>query len=96
MPTIYEHGKYDLAGYCAGIVEFDQMLPKVDEVMEGDILIGLSSDGLHSNGFSLINKIIEMKKLNLDDIAVFSKENLTYGIFINSDSVLNNKIYSFL
>lgn len=79
MPSIYDIGKYDIAGYCVGIVEFDHMLPKINEIREGDYLIGLPSNGLHSNGFSLINKIIEMNKLNLNDVAVFSREGLTYG-----------------
>lgn len=84
MPSIYDKGKYDVAGYCVGIVEFDHMLPKLNEIHEGDFLIGLPSNGLHSNGFSLINKIIEMNKLNLHDIAVFSKTNLTYGKILSS------------
>ncbi|XP_063700673.1 trifunctional purine biosynthetic protein adenosine-3 [Culicoides brevitarsis] len=79
MPSIYEPGKYDLAGYCVGIVEHDNMLPKVSDIKEGDFLIGLPSNGLHSNGFSLINKIIELQKLNLNEVAVFSAEGLTYG-----------------
>lgn len=79
MPSIYDYGKYDVAGYCVGIVEFDDMLPKIDEIKEGDLLIGLPSNGLHSNGFSLINKIVEMNRVQLNEVAVFSKDNLTYG-----------------
>uniref|UniRef100_A0A336LQX3 Phosphoribosylformylglycinamidine cyclo-ligase n=1 Tax=Culicoides sonorensis TaxID=179676 RepID=A0A336LQX3_CULSO len=79
MPYIYDKGKYDIAGYCVGIVEYEDMLPKKSEIIEGDMLIGLPSNGLHSNGYSLINKLIDEHHIDLNDIAVFSKESLSYA-----------------
>ena len=57
MPGFYAPGEYDLAGFCVGIVEKDQMLDG-SKVAVGDRLIGLASSGVHSNGFSLVRKII--------------------------------------
>ncbi|MDJ0707589.1 MAG: phosphoribosylformylglycinamidine cyclo-ligase [Leptolyngbyaceae cyanobacterium MO_188.B28] len=57
MPGFYTAGEYDLAGFCVGIVEKDQLLAG-SRVNVGDIAIGLASQGVHSNGFSLVRKII--------------------------------------
>lgn len=65
MPGIYEAGEYDLAGFAVGAVERDEILPKTTK--KGDVLIGLKSSGLHSNGFSLARYIIKQKGLNLSD-----------------------------
>jgi phosphoribosylformylglycinamidine cyclo-ligase len=59
MPRMYDDGKYDLAGFCTGIVEeFDVVDGSL--IKPGDKVIGLASSGLHSNGFSLINKLMFM------------------------------------
>lgn len=57
MPGFYPHGEYDLAGFCVGIVEKSQLLDG-SQVQVGDAVIGLASQGLHSNGFSLVRKIV--------------------------------------
>lgn len=57
MPGMYQQGDYDLAGFSVGIVERDQLLPKKN-IAEGDVIIGLPSSGVHSNGFSLVRKIL--------------------------------------
>ncbi|NEQ20622.1 MAG: phosphoribosylformylglycinamidine cyclo-ligase [Microcoleus sp. SIO2G3] len=57
MPGFYQPGEYDLAGFCVGIVEKSKML-NGSQVQEGDIAIGLASQGVHSNGFSLVRKIV--------------------------------------
>ncbi len=57
MPGFYAPGEYDLAGFCVGIVEKEQMLDG-SQVRVGDRLIGLASSGVHSNGFSLVRKIV--------------------------------------
>jgi len=59
MPGMYEGDDYDLAGFCVGVVEKDQIITG-DTVAAGDVLIGLASSGPHSNGYSLIRKIIEV------------------------------------
>jgi len=58
MPGFYQLGEYDLAGFCVGIVEKSQMLDG-SEVQVGDVAIGLASQGVHSNGFSLVRKIVD-------------------------------------
>lgn len=65
MPGFYQLGEYDLAGFCVGIVEKSKLLDG-SQVKVGDVAIGLASQGLHSNGFSLVRKIIEAKSLDWD------------------------------
>ncbi len=65
MPGVYEEGRFDLAGFGVGLVEKAELLPKKDLMKEGDFLIGLPSSGLHSNGFSLVRKLIADGKLEL-------------------------------
>jgi len=59
MPGMYPKGDYDLAGFCVGIVEKDDLIDG-RKVAEGDLLLGLSSSGPHSNGYSLIRKVMEV------------------------------------
>mgnify|MGYP000157704490 CR=1 FL=1 len=64
MPDVYQEGEYDLAGFCVGIVE-KQKIVDGKQCKKGDVLVGLASSGLHSNGFSLVRKLIQDKKLDL-------------------------------
>ena len=57
MGNIYNRNKFDLAGFCVGIVEKENILPK--KIMKGDIIYGLESNGIHSNGFSLVRKLLD-------------------------------------
>ena len=57
MPGMYVAGDYDLAGFCIGAVERDEILTG-DKVTDGDVILGLASNGLHSNGFSLVRKVV--------------------------------------
>lgn len=65
MPGFYPVEEYDLAGFCVGAVEKDTMLNKAN-VREGDVLIGLASSGVHSNGFSLVRKIFGIDRARLE------------------------------
>lgn len=67
MPGFYEDGEYDIAGFAVGVVERDEIIDG-REIKEGDVILGLASSGLHSNGFSLVRKIVfEHENLDLDE-----------------------------
>lgn len=65
MPGMYEGEDYDLAGFCVGVVE-ERKIIDGKKVQAGDVLIGVASSGAHSNGYSLIRKIIEVRQAPLD------------------------------
>lgn len=58
MPGFYQPGEYDLAGFCVGVAEKENLYPRKTKIKAGDVLIGLGSNGLHSNGYSLVRKIL--------------------------------------
>ncbi len=64
MPGMYEGGDFDLAGFAVGAMERGQDLPA--GVAEGDVLLGLAADGVHSNGYSLVRKLVELSGLGWD------------------------------
>lgn len=87
MPSMYAPGEYDLAGFAVGAVKRGSILPKV--IASGDILIGLASSGIHSNGFSLVRKLVEKEGLSYDQRCPWDSSAASIG-----DSLLTpTKIY---
>lgn len=59
MPGFYGSGEYDVAGFAVGAVKKDELIEGTN-IAKGDVLLGLSSTGVHSNGFSLVRKVLEV------------------------------------
>lgn len=72
MPGMYGKGDYDLAGFAIGAAERGTLLPRVDDMKVGDAIIGIASSGPHSNGYSLVRKVVERSGLAWDAPAPFA------------------------
>jgi len=77
MPSMYAPGDYDLAGFSVGAVVKDRILPR--DVCAGDILLGLSSNGIHSNGYSLVRKLVEKEGLSYDNPCPWDSSKASVG-----------------
>ena len=84
LPLLYRENDFDLAGFSVGIIEGD-LYPK--KIVEEDLIYGLKSSGVHSNGYSLINKLLETNEYDLNELMTPTK------IYVNDLNLLNN-IYS--
>jgi len=83
MPGLYGGGDYDLAGFAVGAVERTGLLPRSDNPAKpGDAVIGLASNGLHANGFSLVRRVVEQSGLALDAPAPFAGETSLDAVFL--------------
>ena len=90
MPGTYEKGKFDIAGFAVGIVDKNKILKK-EKIKKDNLILAIPSSGLHSNGFSLIRKLIE-KKINLKSNKFLKKELLEpTKIYVNEILNLNSK-----
>uniref|UniRef100_A0AAQ4R5B2 Trifunctional purine biosynthetic protein adenosine-3 n=1 Tax=Gasterosteus aculeatus aculeatus TaxID=481459 RepID=A0AAQ4R5B2_GASAC len=90
MPGVYAAGEYDLAGFCVGAVERGALLPRLGDIQEGDLLVGLASSGVHSNGFSLVSKVLQRANLEYSSPALFADSGRTVGDVLLTPT----KIYS--
>ncbi|XP_063812548.1 trifunctional purine biosynthetic protein adenosine-3 [Pseudophryne corroboree] len=90
MPGMYAPGEYDLAGFAVGAVERGHMLPLLERITAGDLVIGVSSSGVHSNGFSLARKVLEKSGLELSSAAPSGCGDMTLGELLLTPT----KIYS--
>lgn len=86
MPEFYPEDEYDLAGFAVGVVDRKNMITG-ENIMPGDVLIGISSSGVHSNGFSLVRKVLEPSKENLE------KEYEELGMTLGQALAAPTKIY---
>ncbi|RDW70214.1 hypothetical protein BP5796_08611 [Coleophoma crateriformis] len=73
MPGMYQKDDYDAAGAAIGAMSKELRLPQKEQMIEGDILLGLSSNGVHSNGFSLVRRIISREQVSYTDVAPWDK-----------------------
>ncbi|XP_028995214.1 trifunctional purine biosynthetic protein adenosine-3 [Betta splendens] len=90
MPGVYAPGEYDLAGFCVGAAERGNLLPRLGDITEGDLLIGVASSGVHSNGFSLVRKVMEKAGVRHSCAAPFVQPEQTFGEVLLTPT----KIYS--
>ena len=88
MPKFYESDKYDLAGFCVGVVEEEK---KIDgqKIQSGDKIIGIESSGFHSNGYSLLNDMLSKHKLFFKDVPELITPTQIYS-FVVSDLMKNS------
>eukprot|EP00117_Sycon_ciliatum_P032278 scpid63255/ scgid25064/ Trifunctional purine biosynthetic protein adenosine-3; Phosphoribosylamine--glycine ligase; Glycinamide ribonucleotide synthetase; Phosphoribosylglycinamide synthetase; Phosphoribosylformylglycinamidine cyclo-ligase; AIR synthase; Phosphoribosyl-aminoimidazole synthetase; Phosphoribosylglycinamide formyltransferase; 5&apos; GAR transformylase len=78
MPSFYASGEYDLAGFAVGAAERDQLISGTDTAQVGDVVIGVASSGVHSNGFSLVRRVVTDRGLSYSDACPF-QEGTTLG-----------------
>ena len=73
MPGFYPEDEYDLVGFCVGVVNKDKILDK-ESVRPGDVILGLASSGVHSNGFSLVRKVFDIRRENLPALTAYDEK----------------------
>lgn len=79
MPGFYRNDEYDIAGFAVGVVERESLLPKRNDIAVGDVLLGLASNGVHANGFSLVRQLVQDRGARYDAPPPFESESHTLG-----------------
>ena len=79
MPGLYAEDDYDLAGFAVGAVERTHLLPLTEKIKPGDVVIALPSSGVHSNGFSLVRRVMAKSGLSYSQQAPFSRPGQSSG-----------------
>ena len=95
MPGMYAAGDYDLAGFCVGAVERGEQLTG-DKVAAGDVLLGLASSGVHSNGYSLVRRLAADKGWKMDRPALFDNERLLIDHLIEPTRIYVKSLLPFI
>ena len=95
MPGMYAAGDYDLAGFCVGAVERGEQLTG-EAIAEGDVLLGLASSGVHSNGYSLVRRLAADKGWKLDRPALFDQETLLIDALIAPTRIYVKSLLPFI
>ena len=88
MPGLYKENDFDFAGFCVGAVERDNLLPKHSLMKKGDLLFGIHSSGFHSNGYSLIRKVIKDHNIQLEKTPDFETNHNSIGDALMSPTTL--------
>ncbi len=85
MPGFYPEGEYDLAGFAVGSVKKENVIDG-SRIKAGDVVLGIASSGVHSNGFSLVRKVLQVSGKTLHDTAPWSGE--SFGLTLLTPTVL--------
>lgn len=91
MPGFYNDNDFDIAGFCVGVVERKNLITK-NNIKSGDLIFGIRSNGFHSNGFSLIRKIINEKKIRLNEKPPYKSFSKTLGKDLLKPTMIYTKI----
>ena len=91
MPDTYEKGKFDIAGFAVGIVDQNKILKK-NKIKKNNLILAVPSNGVHSNGYSLIRYILKIKKIDIKKNNFLKKELISpTKIYVNEILNLNQK-----